>query len=174
MAIFKAPEASGASFSLFKDEIKDDVCPPGQYPAKCVGIKEEYEVKVQKFQSDEYELQDRIAFLFECYGDDGNSLIDTRPMKISGHEKSALFQFLKGWLGKAPSYGMDTEDLKGHPALITVAEATSKTNKVYTRIESVVPLPKAMLMMFNKEVDPPAAEAKPKGKAKPAAEEIPF
>lgn len=168
MAIFKAPEGQGASFSLFKEEIKDDVCPPGQYAAKCVGIKEEYEVKVQKFQSEEFELQDRIAFLFECVDEDGTkSLIDTRPMKISGHEKSALFGFLKGWLGKAPAYGMDTESLKNHPALVSVIEKKSQTGKVYTAIDSVVPLPKAMQAVLN------AAPAKP-AKKQAVTAEIPF
>ena len=94
MAIFKAPESTGVSFNLFRDVIKDDVCPAGQFAAKCIDIKEEYQVAVPKFQSEETELQDRIAFLFEVYGEEGNSLIATRPMKISGHEKSALFAFL--------------------------------------------------------------------------------
>lgn len=144
MAIFNAPQSNGGSFNLFRDEIKDDVCPAGQFAAKCINIKEEYGVDVPKFQSEETEKQDRIAFLFECYGDDGNSLIATRPMKISGHEKSALYAFLKGWLGKAPAYGMNTDDLKDHTALITVVEKKSNSGKLYTVIDSVVPLPKAM------------------------------
>lgn len=169
MAIFNAPEATGGSFNLFRDEIKDDVCPAGQYAAKCVGIKEEYQVKVQKFQSEETELQDRIAFLFQCYGDDGQtSLIATRPMKISGHEKSALYAFLKSWLGKAPAYGMDTDDLKGHTALMTVVEKKSNSGKLYTTIDSVVPLPKAMASVF---ADKPAAPAKPTKKAAVVQEE---
>lgn len=168
MAIFKQPEATGGSFNLFNDVIKDDVCPPGQYPAKCIDIKEEYGVDVQKYQSEETEKQDRIAFLFQCIGDDGNSLIATRPMKISGHEKSALYAFLKGWLGKAPSYGMDTNDLKGHPALVTVIEKKAASGKVYTVIDSVVKLPKAMLSAVES-----VAEAKA-GDDEVKAEEIPF
>lgn len=168
MAIFSAPESTGASFSLFKDEIKGDVCPPGQYAATCIDIKEEYEVKVQKYQSEEFELQDRIAFLFQCVDEDGNtSLIDTRPMKISGHEKSALYGFLKSWCGKAPAYGMNTDTLKGHTALITVEEHKSNTGKVYTRIDSIVPLPKAMQATLK--------GAKPKSKDATAdTAEIPF
>jgi len=100
MAIFNAPEAQN-SFNLFKDEMGDTVCPAGQFAAKCSDIKEEYQVKVQKFQSDEFELQDRIAFLFKVQTEDGHSLIATRPMKISGHEKSALYAFLKaGWASR--------------------------------------------------------------------------
>lgn len=167
MAIFKAPESTGGSFNLFKAEIKDDVCPSGQFAAKCIDIREEYGVDVPKFQSDETEKQDRIAFLFECYGEEGNSLIATRPMKISGHEKSALFAFLKGWLGKAPTYGMDTNTLKGHPALVSVVEKKSATSgKVYTVIDSVVPLPKAMQSLIAPQATKPAS--------KKDAEEVPF
>lgn len=168
MAIFKQPEATGGSFNLFKDVIKDDVCPPGQYAARCIDIREEYGVDVPKFQSEETEKQDRIAFLFECYGDDGNSLIATRPMKISGHEKSALYAFLKGWLGKAPAYGMNTDDLKGHPALITVSEKKANSGKVYTVIDSVVALPKAMLAVLE------AAPSKGKVEEDVEAAEVPF
>ena len=167
MAIFTQPEATGGSFNLFKDVIKDDVCPPGQYAARCIDIKEEYGVKVQKFQSEETELQDRIAFLFECVDEDGKSLIATRPMKISGHEKSALFAFLKGWLGKAPAYGMDTDTLKGHPALLTVVEKKSNSGKVYTVLDAVVPLPKAMKAMLD------AAPATAKAEEEESAD-VPF
>jgi hypothetical protein len=79
MAIFNKPEASGGSFRLFKDEIGDQVCPEGQHVAKCIDIKEEYGVDVQKFQSEETEKQDRIAFLFEVNAEDGRTypVLDT-------------------------------------------------------------------------------------------------
>ena len=173
MAIFERPEASGgASFRLFKEEIGDEVCPEGQHVAKCINIKEEYDVEVQKFQSDETEKQNRIAFLFEVTTEDGKSLIDSRPMKISGHEKSALFAFLKAWLGKAPAYGMDTDKLKGHPALVTVVHKTSQTGRTYPVLDTIVPLPKAMAAMMKAA---PAEGTKTKAKAKPVeTDEIPF
>ena len=173
MAIFERPEASGgASFRLFKEEIGDEVCPEGQHVAVCKDIREEYGVKVQKFQSEETEIQDRIAFLFEVTTEDGKSLIDSRVMKISGHEKSALFGFLKSWLGKPPAYGMDTNSLKGHHALVTVVHKVSQTGRTYPVLDTIVPLPKAMVSMMQAA---PAEGTKTKAKAKPVeTDEIPF
>ena len=82
MAIFAKPEATGGSFRLFKDEIGDEVCPEGQHVAVCKDIREEYGVKVQKFQSEETEIQDRIGFLFEVTTEDGKSLIDSAKLGI--------------------------------------------------------------------------------------------
>ena len=49
-----------------------------------------------------------------------------RRMKISGNEKSTLFGFLKGLLGKAPEYGWDYVALKGAKCLLTVEHVKRK------------------------------------------------
>ena len=61
-------------------------------------------------------------------------------MKISGHEKSALVQFVRQWLGDAPPTGFDTDTLKGAGAQITVALQMAGNGKTYANIASIGPV----------------------------------
>ncbi|MCC5849951.1 MAG: hypothetical protein JJU29_17835 [Verrucomicrobia bacterium] len=66
-------------------------------------------------------------------------------MKISGHEKSALFGFLKSLLGRAPKMGWDYLELKGHRCLITVEHQQRRDGQgVFAAIASLSPLPQGM------------------------------
>ena len=52
-------------------------------------------------QSEETETVDLTGFLFGYRDKQGNAHnIASKGMKISGNEKSALFLFLKSWLGQ--------------------------------------------------------------------------
>jgi hypothetical protein len=167
MAIFSEPQASSNTYNLFRDEIKDDIATPGQHVAKCIDVRDVYGVQQRKFQSEEMETVDLTAFLFEYKDEDGNrNLIASKPVKISGHEKSALYAFLKSWGGKAPAYGFDTATLKGKYALITVEHEPSKKTpgKVYPKITSIVPVPKAMMGFLNQSEEQETQPQKPAAK----------
>jgi len=69
-------------------------------------------------------------------------------------------------MGKPPPYGMDTDSMKGQYALVTVIHKTSNSGKSYPVMDSVVPLPKAMLQMLH-PATPAAKTAAPA--VKPAA-----
>lgn len=183
MAIFSEPQASSNTYNLFREEIKDDVATPGQHVAKCIDVRDVYGVQQRKFQSEEMETVDLTAFLFQYKDEDGNNnLIASKPVKISGHEKSALYAFLKSWGGKAPAYGFDTATLKGKYALITVEHEPSKKTpgKVYPKITSIVPVPKAMLALISGDDEQEEAAPAPKGSPmlkKPVAKsssDVPF
>jgi hypothetical protein len=71
--------------------------------------------------------------------------IASRSMKISGNEKSALYAFLKGILGKAPSYGWDYCTLKGSKCLVTVEhKAKNNGQGYYPAIAALSPMPVGM------------------------------
>ena len=139
MAILKQPSSAGSLFEL------GDVLPPrGTYVATCINIRDVFNVERRKFQSEEMEKVDLTAFLFGFRAKDGTAhRIASRSFKISGNEKSGLYQFLKAWLGQAPKYGWDYCELRGAKALVTVDHQPSRTQPgaVFAIIASISPLP---------------------------------
>ena len=99
---------------------------------------------------------DLTAFLFGFRDRAGQPhRIDTRPMKISGNEKSNLFSFLKGLTGASPRMGWDYMELKGSECLVTIEHVLSKDGlKTYAQIAAVSPLPDGFA-----DVPPPQAQA---------------
>ena len=150
MAILQKPATNNA-LDLFGLGL-DNLPPAGTYPAVILDIVDKLGVERTKFQSTETETVDLTSFLFGYRGTDGQKYrIDTRPMKISGHPKAALYKFLTALMGKAPEYGWDYAALKGTQCLITVAHITSPQQHVYASITSAVPLPseaKRLLTVF--------------------------
>ena len=124
-------------------ELDRDTLPPaGTFAATIIDIRDRLGVERQKFQSDEMEVVDLTAFLFGWRTPDGTKWkLDTRPMKISGHTKSALYKFLTGLMGKPPAYGWDYLALKGTKCLLTVAHLASQSGTTYAAVTSAVPLP---------------------------------
>jgi hypothetical protein len=140
MAILTKP-ANNEAFALF-DLSNEEMPPPGTYAATIIKIVDKMGVERTKFQSKETETVDLTAFLFGFRGTDGKQYkIDTRPMKISGHPKAALYKFLTALLGHAPAYGWDYMELKGTRCLLTVAHMESDSGTVYASITAAVPLP---------------------------------
>jgi hypothetical protein len=131
----------------FAEVIGDDVAPAGTFQATVIDIKDEFGVIRPKFENPaETEKVDLTTFLFG-FRDQLNMphRIASRSMKISGNEKSALYAFLKGILGKAPSYGWDYCTLKGSKCLVTVEhKAKNNGQGYYPAIAALSPMPAGM------------------------------
>lgn len=139
MAVLKQPTSTGSLF-----ELGDQLPPRGTFVATCINVRDVFNTERKKFQSEELEKVDLTAFLFGFRTRDGAAhRVATRAFKISGSEKSGLFNFLKSWLGQAPRYGWDYVEQKGKKALITVDHQPSRTKPgaVYAVIASISPLP---------------------------------
>jgi hypothetical protein len=175
MAILKQPTASSSIF-----ELRDELPPRGTFVAKCIDIRDVFGVERKKYQSEEMEKVDLTGFLFGFRTKDGRPFrIATRAFRISGSEKSGLFNFLKSWLGQAPTYGRDYMEHKGRTALITVDHqpSRSKPGAVYAVIASISPLPEGYTQQPAAPQQPPAPAPAPKTEPAPvddAGDEIPF
>lgn len=130
---------------------------PGSYAAVCSKIEDKFQVTRKKFQSEETEVVDLTTFWFKFTDDSGTEYeIPTKSMLISGHEKSALFKFLKQWLLKPPPYGWDYCAMQGKNALIGIqVEKGKQGDREFVNISSISPLPKGM------QAPKPAAPAAP-------------
>ncbi|MCZ7636738.1 MAG: hypothetical protein M5U12_12315 [Verrucomicrobia bacterium] len=127
----------------FADKIGDALAPAGTFIATVIDIHDEFGVTRQKFQSTEVEKVDLTCFLFGFRDAQGvPHKIASRQMRISGNEKSALFGFLKGLLGRAPAYGWDYCSLKGAKCLLTVEHIQRRDGSgVFAAIAALSPVP---------------------------------
>lgn len=154
MAVLQAPVSSGSDLG--------PVPPAGTFHAVCYDIQDRFAVQRKKFQSEEMETVDLTRFFFEFDGGDGQLYkVASRPMKISGHEKSGLYQFLRSWIGKAPVMGWDYCEMVGHEAIITIELQPSRDgSREFPNIINVSPVVQA---------PPPPRKQAPAPAAKPAA-----
>jgi hypothetical protein len=132
----KIPESNGGGLA--------DMGPPppaGTYLAVCVAVIDLYGVDRKKFESEEMEKVDVTRFVFGVKTKSGQlHKIATREMKITSGPKANLTKFLKSWTGENPKPGMDTEDLKGKGAQITVTAEEARNGKVYNNITGISPV----------------------------------
>ncbi len=148
-------EKSVNNFDPFSDRVGPGLSAPGTFVATIEDIIDEMDVERLKFQSQEKERVNLTCFLFQ-YQDAGGKVnrISSRRMKISGHEQSTLFGFLKSILGRAPKMGWDYLELKGHRCLITVEHLPRRDgNGVFSAIASMSPLPPGMGGAVNANVE---------------------
>ena len=165
MAILQ-DNAGKSAFHLF-DLGPSNLPPKGTYAATIIDIVDKFGVERRKFEKpDEMEKVDLTAFLFGFRDREGNAhKIDSKPMRISGNEKSALYAFLTSILGEPPKMGWDYCSLKGRKVLITIAHAEGgKSGQTYASIATVSPLPEG----FDAAPAPAAPAPAPKKAAKPA------
>jgi hypothetical protein len=137
MAILKKMEGDGKVLGDYAADL-----PPGQYEAICVDVHEEHDVQRRKFQSQKMDTVDVIDFEFEVTGKSGGKrTVRTREMKITMHEKSALFKFLLSWFGEPPEDGLDTDNLISCTAKLTLQHAPGKADpdKIFVRIAGIEP-----------------------------------
>ena len=140
MAVLQPPTTYKKPFA---DQIGDDLAPAGTFAATVIDIHDEFNVQRPKFQSTETERVDLTSFLFEFRDAQGQPhRIASRQMRISGHEKSALFGFLKCLLGHAPEYCWDYCLLEGQKCLLTIEHVQRRDgNGVFPVIAALSPLP---------------------------------
>ena len=137
---------SQAKFSKnpFGERIGDRVAPAGTWAATIIDIRDEFGVKRPDFDNPQLtEIVDLATFLFGFRDQAGQKqMIATKPMRISGNEKSNLMVFLTAVLGATPKFGWDYCELKGRQCLVTVVHEPRKNGAgVYPIVKAVCPLP---------------------------------
>lgn len=133
--------------------------PKGTYLAVCLDVVDQYNVERRKYQSEETEVVNLTRFIFGVKTKDGKAFkIASKPMKISGHENSALYAFLSDWTGEPPKAGFDTATLKGKGAQITVT-INERDSKTYHDIGTVSPVLEELQAKVPSPSDFPASEA---------------
>jgi hypothetical protein len=142
MAVLQDNAGAGKQFHLF--DLGDAPTPPkGTFRARIMDIRDEFGVERKNFEDpSKIEKVDLTAFLF-AFRDRAGTIhrIDSRPMKISGNEKSNLYAFLKSLTGESPRMGWDYMELKGTDCQITVEHVPSKDgSRIYAQIAAVAPL----------------------------------
>lgn len=156
--------------------------PKGSYIAVCLDVEDNFGVERLKYGSEtEKELIDTTTFYFGLKKGPDAHVIRSKAFKLSLHEKSALFQFLKQWNNDTPKAGFDTVSQKGIPAQITVEHSMSAKGRIYANISSIqpimeglekmVPAPKEFVGLLKPQV--PAKRVEPEPDIEDT-DEIPF
>ena len=186
MAVLQQPTSHSNPFT---QQMGEALAPAGTFIATVLDIKDEFGVKRAKFQSTEIETVDLTCFLFGYRDAQGvPHKIASRQMRISGNEKSALFGFLKGMLGKAPTYGWDYCALKGQKCLLAVEHIQRRDGSgVFAGIAAISPVPQGMAIPASPQplavpppspqlpvTPPPAPLPQPVSITVPAESDIPF
>lgn len=171
MAVLTKPsQGSGGLFEYEQSSIPDST-----YVAQCVDVKDVFQVERKKFQSEETELCDMTQFLFKLTDETGAvHHITSRMFKISAHEKSALFAFLKSWLNRDPALGWDYVEMKGKYALLTIGTQIANNGNEYSRINGISPVPAAMLPKPQQRPQQPKAPIRQQAPAAPKPSDNPF
>ena len=136
MATLPPPKSTGG-FGITEN------APKGTFICTCLLVKDEFGVQRKKYQSEEMIKTDVTRFLFGFVHKSGKQyFVASKEMKISSDPKSALFAFLKSWLGEPPKVGWDYCELIGTGALITVELTPSQKNpgQFYSNIGSIAPV----------------------------------
>lgn len=176
MAILQQPKTT--------TRIKLEGLPPkGVYVATCIDVEDAFGVQRPKFDDpNTLETVDLSWFYFGFKNKAGEMfIVKSRGFKLSLHEKSALFAFLKAWRAEAPTAGFDTESMRGKGAQITIEHSVSSKGRTFANIGSISPVMDGLegkvipAEMFQAYLEPQAGKVQP---TKPAAEddgdEIPF
>ena len=141
MAILEQPPQSGGPRTGW--DLPDALPPAGTHLAVCIGIKDSFDVERPTFDDPSIsETVNLCRFAFGLVGQDGIAyVLQTKELKISAHEKANLFIMLMQWLGHPPTIGMDTLDMVGRGAQLTIGHETSqKTGRTYPAISSIAPV----------------------------------
>lgn len=148
MALLTAQTKTSLSSTSFAQCDPSALPPAGQFTATCIDIRDYMDVERKIYGSEETELTNVTRFLFEFADAAGTHYIETREMKISSDDRSNLMRFLTSWLGHAPSLEGDWDylvEMKGQPALLTVAHQPSKMgDRMWANILTIMAVPEGM------------------------------
>ena len=155
----------------FAKEVGDKLAPAGTFIATILDIRDEFGITRQKFQSTEMEKVDLTCFLFGFRDPQGAThRVASRQMRISGNEKSALFGFLKGLLGRAPAFGWDYCTLKGTKCLLTVEHVQRRDGSgMFASIAALSPVPAGFSQAAQASAATPARQQATPPAATPSA-----
>jgi len=132
----------------------DALIPKGSYIALCIDVEDQFNVERLKYGSEtEKELVDLTIFYFGIKKGSDNWVIRSKPFKLSLHEKSALFQFLRQWRNETPKAGFDTVSMLGQAAQITIEHSMSAKGRVYANISGISPIMEGLEKMIPKAKD---------------------
>ena len=161
--------------------VSDKQVPKGSYIAVCIDVEDNFGVQRPKFDDPtQFEIIDTTTFYFGLKKGSELFVIRSKPFKLSLHEKSALFQFLKQWNNEPPKAGFDTLAMINQGAQLTVEHNMSNKGRIYANISSIAPIMEGLEKMtpVPKEF---VGLLQPKVKKAPApepeadeADEIPF
>jgi|TARA_R100000149_G_C5843869_1_gene114945 hypothetical protein len=170
MAILHQPESTSGGFDI------NETAPQGEFVATCLGIDDQMGVDRLKYGSmDEFEKVNVTRFLFGLKGEDGRLYkVQTFEMKISGSPKSKLFKFLSAWLGHAPRYGWDYDELRGQGAVITIAHQVSAKGTTYAKITGLRPVKSGLSDFTDKVLPVSAFEEGASGSLDEESDDCPF
>ena len=122
----------------------------GQFAMVCTDIVN-LGVNVEQFPGQEPRETAKVALVFasgERHPDESLILVTTE-MTISANEKANLRKFLESWRGKSYTQaqadeGLPISKLHGKAALISIEHVTTRKGRLFAKISSIAPLPKAM------------------------------
>lgn len=138
MAILKQETGTGGGGRRI---LVEEMAPKGTFLATCIDVEERYGVERKKFESTETEIVNLITFYFGFRTKEGGlRIVRSKPMKISGHEKSALVKFIGTWLGEKPKPSFDTATLFGKGAQLTITHTEALNGKTYANISAISPV----------------------------------
>lgn len=179
MAIVK--QAAGGTFGPPEEfGLRDTAAAPaGTWVATCVGICDQLGVEVPKFDSPGVmEKIDRTCFLFGFRDQSGHPhKVASKWMKISGHPKAKLMEFLLQAMGKPFPLGADYNTpaeqggMKGRKVLLTTQTVQREAGGTFATITTVCPVPAG----YSQPAAAPVAPAPtPAPVPAPVLDEIPF
>jgi hypothetical protein len=126
-----------------KSRIKlDNIPAKGTHIATCIEVEDLMNFERPTFDDpSKTEIVDLTRFYFGFRVKGGETfVIRSKGFKLSLHEKSALFQFLKNWNGVPPKPGFDTLTMKGAGAQITIEHVLSAKGRTFANIATIAPV----------------------------------
>jgi hypothetical protein len=183
MAIVKTPVGTFGPPEEFG--LKDaPAAPPGTWVATCIGVCDQLGVELPKYDNPGVlEKQDRTCFLFGFRDQTGAAYkVASKWMRISGHSKAKLMEFLGQCLGKPFPIGSDYNTpeanggMKGRKVMLTTQTVQRDGGGSYSTILSVSPVPTGYVQPVAAPAQVAATPAPAPAPAPVAAvvDEIPF
>jgi hypothetical protein len=118
MAVLTQSSGSGGFNPFDLGENDPRVPTDGIFPAVCVDLKEGKHEQQKYGEPGVMETFDAIWLLFEVQADGVVAKYQTRPIKLSAHEKSNLSKMLSGWFKDEYKLPFDTEKCRGKAVTI--------------------------------------------------------